>query len=154
MSNHSQTIVPISTWCYISPELGYKGYSIDVGLMAEALIYYDTVFVNITNQPQFATFIEWFIKQGKYDELLSLISEGVIQFYDYFDNVTLPRTCGKTERMSIKTIYLIPNAGEYRLRESKHLGKSFRDTGSDFRSVSRPRPEIPVNTLWRTCVGN
>ncbi len=83
MSNHSQTLVPISTWCYCSPELGYKGYPIDIGLMAEALIYYETVFVNITNQPQFATFIEWFIKQGKYDELLSLISDGVIQFYDY-----------------------------------------------------------------------
>lgn len=83
MSNHSQTIVPISTWCYCSPELGYRGYTIDVGLMAEALIYYDTVLINITNQPQFATFIEWFIKQGKYDELLSLISDGVIQFYDY-----------------------------------------------------------------------
>lgn len=83
MSNHSQTIVPISTWCYVSPELGYKGYAIDVGLMAEALIYYDTVYVNITNQPQFATFVEWFIKQGKYDEFLSLVSDGVIQFYDY-----------------------------------------------------------------------
>lgn len=83
MSNHSQTIVPISTWCYESPELGYKGYTIDIGLMAEALIYYDTVFVNITNQPQFATFIEWFINQGKYDEFLSLVSDGTIQFYDY-----------------------------------------------------------------------
>jgi hypothetical protein len=83
MSNHKQTLVPISTWCYSSPELGYKGYTIDIGLMAEALIYYENVFINITNQPQFAAFVEWFIKQGKYDKFLSLVSDGTIQFYDY-----------------------------------------------------------------------
>jgi hypothetical protein len=83
MSNHQQTLVPISTWCYSSPELGYKGYTIDIGLMAEALIYYEKIFINITNQPQFATFIEWFIQQGKYNTFLSLVSDGTIQFYDY-----------------------------------------------------------------------
>jgi hypothetical protein len=83
MSNHKQTLVPISTWCYCSPELGYKGYALDIGLMAEALIYYENVFINITNQPQFASFIEWFVKQGKYDKFLSLVSDGTIQFYDY-----------------------------------------------------------------------
>jgi len=83
MSNHTKTLVPISTWCYCSPELGYEGHSIDIGLLAEALIYYENVLVNITTQPQFATLIEWFIKQGKYDKFLSLVSDGTIQFYDY-----------------------------------------------------------------------
>ena len=83
MSNHTRTLVPIGTWCYSSPELGYQGYSVDIGLLAEALIYYDTVLVNITNPPEFATLIEWFIRQGQYDALLALINDGVLQFYDY-----------------------------------------------------------------------
>jgi len=83
MSNHAQAIVPISTWCYCSPELGYKGFTLDIGVMAEALIYYETIFVNITDRTQFATFIDWFVKQGQYDKFLSLVSDGVIQFYDY-----------------------------------------------------------------------
>jgi hypothetical protein len=76
----------------------------------------------------------------------------------YFDNVTLAGICGKTERMSAVTLVekktcLILNAGEYRLRKSGRLGRNFGGTGSDFGSVSRPRPETPVHTLWRTCVG-
>jgi hypothetical protein len=54
-----------------------------MGLMAEALVYYETVLVNVGNQPQFATFIEWFSRQGHFDTLISLVAQGVIGFYDY-----------------------------------------------------------------------
>ena len=83
MSDHSRSIVPIQAWCYSSPEMSYKGYSVDIGLLAEALIYYDTILVNVDNPPQFASLIEWFVKQGKYDDLLALVSDGTLQFYDY-----------------------------------------------------------------------
>ena len=82
----------------------------------------------------------------------------LVWLLSYFGNVTLARICGTTERMSAVTLVekkacLIPNAGEYRLTESRHLDRSFSGTGSDFGSVSRPSPETPAHTLWRTCVG-
>lgn len=83
MSDHSRSIVPIQAWCYNSPELSYKGYSVDVGLLAEALIYYDTILINVDNPLQFASLIDWFVKQGRYDDLLALVSDGTLQFYDY-----------------------------------------------------------------------
>ena len=51
--------------------------------MAEALIYYDQVLVNITNQPQFAEFLNWFISQNKYSEIISLFKDETIKLYDY-----------------------------------------------------------------------
>jgi hypothetical protein len=83
MSNHAYALVPIESWCYSSPDVAFQGGSIDIGLMAESLIYYDTIYLHVTNQTQFATLIEWFVKQGKYETLLRLINDGVLQFYDY-----------------------------------------------------------------------
>ena len=141
MSNHSQTIVPISTWCYCSPELGYKGYTIDIGLMAEALIYYDTVYVNITNQSQFATFIEWFTKQGKYNELLALVFDGTIQFYDYsFHTATVNKDGVMSTWNIVDPLQEKPNTFDQRFlyhkdvqavlptgRKRKHFYTAFRD---------------------------
>jgi len=41
MSDHTRAFVPIEAWCYSSPSLKYSGKSVDIGLMAESLIYYD-----------------------------------------------------------------------------------------------------------------
>ncbi len=54
-----------------------------MGILAEALIYYDQVLVNVTNQVQFAEFISWFFKQGKYSDLINLFNDGTLQIYDY-----------------------------------------------------------------------
>ena len=83
MSDHSSALVPLESWSYNSPELRHGRRSVDIGLMAEALIYYDQVLLNITNQPQFAEFLNWFILQNKYSELLSLFKDEVIKLYDY-----------------------------------------------------------------------
>ena len=83
MSDHTKAIVPIESWSYNSPEIRFQGYEIDIGLLAEALIYYDTVYVNVANQPQFALLIEWFIRQDRFEKFLSLVSEGIIQVYDF-----------------------------------------------------------------------
>ena len=83
MADHSKALVPIESWCYNSPELLHQGIPIDLGLMAEALIYYDQILLNVSNQPQFAAFLSWFIKQDKYPDLLSLFEEETIIIYDY-----------------------------------------------------------------------
>jgi len=83
LSNHTTAFVPIESWCYSSPELRASGKSIDIGLLAESLIYYDTVILNIVNQPQLAELLGWFVKQNKYNEFLSLIDCGVIKIYEY-----------------------------------------------------------------------
>lgn len=83
MSDHSSVLVPIESWCYMSPKLRHNGQSVDLGLFAEALIYYDRILVNPPNAPAFTQFISWFVKQGKYGDLIALIKEGVINFYYY-----------------------------------------------------------------------
>lgn len=76
-------LVPLASWCYASPELLASGRSIDIGLFAEALIYYDCVGVIPTNQPQFAAFIKWFADQGRFDDLLAMFKQGILKVYDY-----------------------------------------------------------------------
>ena len=83
MSNHSKALVPLESWSYNSPEIRYGGKTIDIGLMAEALIYYDQVLLSITNQPQLAEFVNWFVSQKKYGDLISLFQDETIKLYDY-----------------------------------------------------------------------
>jgi len=83
MSDHSKALVPLESWCYNSPEISYRGGVLDFGLLAEALIYYDQVLINVLNQPQFAEFLRWFINRGKYSDLLALFNDKTIQVYDY-----------------------------------------------------------------------
>jgi len=83
MTDHSTAIVPLETWSYSSPELRAKRKTVDVGLFAEALIYYDCVAANITNQPQLAEFLQWFISQGRLDDFLSLVRDGSVKLYEY-----------------------------------------------------------------------
>lgn len=82
MSDHTTALVPIEAWCYNSPELRANGTLVDVGLLAEALIYYDRVLVNVANQPQFAELLSWFVAQNKYGDFLALINSGVLKIYD------------------------------------------------------------------------
>lgn len=83
MSDHSRALVPIETWAFNSPDLGHRGISVDLGHLAESLIYYDQVFLNVSNQPQFAKVLSWFVNQDRLGTLLSLVSEGALQVYEY-----------------------------------------------------------------------
>jgi len=83
MSNHSKALVPLESWSYNSPEIRRTGKSVDIGLMAEALIYYDQVLINVATQPQLAEFINWFVAQNRYSDLLSLFKDDTIKLYDY-----------------------------------------------------------------------
>jgi len=83
MSNHSKALVALESWSYNSPEIRRAGKSIDIGLMAEALIYYDQVLLNVATQPQLAELINWFVAQNRYSDLLSLFKDDTIKLYDY-----------------------------------------------------------------------
>jgi hypothetical protein len=80
---HKATIIPLESWAYSNPELRTKGANTNIGLFAEALIYYDTVYVEIGNQECFLNFVKWFTSQGKLDTLLGLLQDGIIKIYDY-----------------------------------------------------------------------
>ena len=60
MSDHTTVFVPLESWSYHSPELRANNKLIDVGLLAESLIYYDHVIVNVGSQLQFAKLLEYF----------------------------------------------------------------------------------------------
>ena len=71
MSDHVTALVPIESWCYNSPVLRANGSTVDLGLLAEALIYYDRVLINVANPLQFAEMLNWFIAQNKFEDFLS-----------------------------------------------------------------------------------
>lgn len=83
MSSHTNALVPLSTWCFNAPDVKAQGRSVDIGLLAEALVYYDSVLISITTQPEFAEWLRWFVDRGLYAELLSLLRDGTIRIYDY-----------------------------------------------------------------------
>ena len=83
MSNHTTTLVPIDTWCYASPELKMKGIKCDIGLFAEALLYYDTVVIAPSTPDVFRDFIHYFQINNEENLLYQLFNEGILKIYDY-----------------------------------------------------------------------
>jgi len=77
------------------------GRSVDVGLLAEALIYYESVLVNVSSQPQLAELLQWFADRGLYDNFLSLVGEGTVTFYDYSFVTSAVRVKGKYDKYDI-----------------------------------------------------
>lgn len=83
MSKNSSAVVPIEAWSYASPDLKINGKNTDIGILCEALLYYDTIYVNLSTQIQFCDLINWLISNNELDCFLSLISDGIIKFLDY-----------------------------------------------------------------------
>ena len=103
MSDHTTAIVPIESWCYMSPELLRSGKKIDIGLFAEALIYYERLLVIPTNEVMFTEFVSWFVEQGKYDDMLALLRDGILNFYHYaFASSAVKLPDGKYTAMNIQ----------------------------------------------------
>lgn len=103
-SSHTRALVPIESWCYGSPELLARGTSIDIGLLAEALIYYDQVLINVSSPSQFASVLEWFIRQDRYDDLLELFREDIVTVYEY-SFVSAPIFDGNKKMYSLWNVY-------------------------------------------------
>lgn len=80
---HKHALVPITADSIHAPEAKLSGCHVDIGLMCEALLYYESVYVNIPTPETFLLFLKWFEKRGLLSELISLLEEKSIRFYDF-----------------------------------------------------------------------
>lgn len=84
MTERSVALVPVASGYFQSPELFARGRTVDTGLLAEALVFYDQVLIHVDNPHQFADLISWLVQQGlSQADLLRLIREGSLQIYNY-----------------------------------------------------------------------
>ena len=109
MNDHTTALVPIETWAYASPSLRMAQQPIDVGLLAEALIYYDRVLLVPSSypssgrvlseseassgrhssekiqqaRPPFIDIVDWFASRQELPELLALLQDRTITVYHY-----------------------------------------------------------------------
>ncbi len=84
MSDHSLAFVPLGTGYVQSTDLFALGRPVDTGLLAEALIYYDRVLINVENPQQFASLISRLIQQGlTVANIVALFRDGVFGVYDF-----------------------------------------------------------------------
>lgn len=86
---NNEAFVQLEPWFYQSPQLLRAGRKIDIGLLAEALIYYDTVYFGHTNDEQFARIAAWFKGQGAIAEFIALLNDRALVPY-YYAFATLP----------------------------------------------------------------
>lgn len=84
MSDHSLAFVPLGTGYVQSTDLLARGRPVDTGLLAEALVYYDRVLINVDNPEQFSALISWLIQQGlSIGNIIGLFRDGVFSVYDF-----------------------------------------------------------------------
>ena len=83
MSEHRVAFVPTTVSWYSSPDLMARGIEADIGLLLEALIYYDSVLLNAGTGPGLANLVKCFVERDALPELESLLSGGEIILYDY-----------------------------------------------------------------------
>lgn len=70
-------------WTYHSPDAADKRLATDIGLVAEALIFYDRVYFGHTADAHFCNVVAWFKSQGVINDFLDLLAEGVLVPYFY-----------------------------------------------------------------------
>jgi len=96
-------LVPVNTWYGNAPELAKKGIDADIGAVAESLIYYDTVLINVEDKYQFHSILEWFKETDSPDSLLKMMINGDILFY-YYDFYVNPIYDPQTDSFSLMNI--------------------------------------------------
>lgn len=120
MGAHTTALVPLSTWCYNSPDICMNGQLVDFGLLAEALIYYDTSLINVSNSHDFGVLLEWFIRQDKFSDFLALVKDGSLKLYDYAFTTNPVEKNGVVSLWSVvDPIQERPNSFEQRFLSSK-----------------------------------
>ncbi len=88
MPQHTTTLVPIEAWPYSSPELKDQGRIVNIGLLGEALLYYERVLLEVTDGRQLAEIVRWFIRQERLPDLLALMQDKTITFCGYNYHLT------------------------------------------------------------------
>lgn len=159
MSDHSRAVVPVDTWLYSSPELIEQDRSVDIGLVAEALIYYEQVLVSVENKHQFTDLISWLIQQGlSFPQLIELIREDVLQIYNYAF-YTLPFVHDNIiELWNIQDpIMEKPNSFAERFLDSENLNQCFSNARqmNEFREALNGRViEVKASEFGGTGIDN
>lgn len=80
MNDHQTALVPLWAWCFSAPDLADRGQRTDVGLLADALLYYDRVALVV---PDFAGLLAWLTEHAVLSDFFALVREGTILIYDY-----------------------------------------------------------------------
>lgn len=80
-SPHASVIVPLEAWCFHSPLLRKEGKQADLGLLAEAMIYYDNIFLQIQRPADLDALVAWFAQAGRHKDLIGLFRDGVFHVY-------------------------------------------------------------------------
>jgi len=137
MTDHSKTLVAFETWSFAGPELKAAGVSVDLGLVAEALIYYETVYLNVETQPHLSALIRWCVDQGALNELLELLDTGTLRLLDFSFITTAVQVEGEYQLLNLQDAiqaqpgsfdqrYLYHSEIERVLPKSRHRAKLIR----------------------------
>ncbi|MEM7249308.1 MAG: hypothetical protein AAF533_28605 [Acidobacteriota bacterium] len=83
MTAHTTCFVPLEVWAYGAPRLAAEGRQANFGLLAEALLYYERVLLEVGNAACFAELIRRLVKEDSLADFRALISDGTIHLYEY-----------------------------------------------------------------------
>lgn len=123
-SDHSTALVPIESWAFSAPELRDVERKVDIAQLAEALLYYNKVLLNVANEAQLGDVFEWFIVQERFETLLALLRDETIQIYVYSFH-TSPVLDEETARYEIwnltSPVKVKPNSFEERVLASREI---------------------------------
>ena len=131
MSNHESAVVHVATSAYQSPELFHSKVVSDVGLFAESLLYYESVFVDATSPDHFVAFTKGLVDRGfSYADLISLTEAKLIRFvYGVTVNPYVDRNkiTNEPDPRIINGFYAIAEDGR---QHPGYFAKKFLDTDS------------------------
>jgi hypothetical protein len=82
-SGSNAALVPIETWAYGSPLLKHRGITADIGLLADALVYYDKVYINVTTPGELVELIRWLDQSKQVHRFEELLRTGEVCFHHY-----------------------------------------------------------------------
>lgn len=84
MSDHTLAFVPLGAGYVQSMDLFARGRRVDTGLLAEALIYFDRLLINVENPDQFSQLFSLLIQQGlSVADIIALFHDGTFNVYDF-----------------------------------------------------------------------
>jgi hypothetical protein len=84
MSDHSVAFVPLGAGYHQSMDVFALGRAIDTGLLAESLIYYDRILLQVDNPVQFSQLISLLIQQGlTVTNIVALFRDGVFGIFNF-----------------------------------------------------------------------
>ena len=104
---HSAALVPLTTSAFHGPDLHRRSRTADMGLLAEALVYYDVVYLNVPTTSAFVEFVRWFEESHQLVFLKHLLDDGVLRPLHY-RFMTLPSF--SNGKFSIKNFQNPPDA--------------------------------------------